>query len=325
MRMWDTHRRIRREIAAHFAARATPSAEQEMRLHLRDCADCVDVYQRRLLIAEVDPAAVPAQVRLARGLGLSPVAWADGAAVAGATTTANTGATPTAPARACSRSWWGWSALAGAAAMGALLLVTPVKMPRSTLTAGDAAPVFVARGSSAPPAGAMPELIVYRVASRNAAPEPAGGVISARDELAFAYRNSSGRAGGAGTLGQSTGTKKEGRDLLSDFLLDYLMIFGVDEHGHVYWYHPAWTRADDNPSAIPASRQPGIHELPSAVAHQFDSKQVVIHALFSDRPLTVRQVEAAVVRPGGKGPDLFGAPLRLPGALDVRRAFQVVP
>ncbi|MEP6651922.1 MAG: hypothetical protein ABJA82_01100 [Myxococcales bacterium] len=319
MRMWDPHRRIRREIAAHFAARATPSAEQEMRLHLRDCADCVEVYQRRLLIAEVDPAAVPAQVRLARGLGLSPVAWAGRAAVAGVP--ANPGGNTTAHATWANRSWWGWSALAGAAAMAALLLVTPVRTLRTPETRRDAAPAFVARGSSPPPAGAMPELMVYRVASRKVAPEPAGDVISARDELAFAYRNSSGRAAGTGTLGQSTGTKTTGRD----FLLDYLMIFAVDEHGHVYWYHPGWTRADDNPSAIPASRQPGIHELPSAVAHQFDSKQVVIHALFSDRPLTVRQVEAAVARPGGKGPDLFGAPLRLPGALDVRRAFQVVP
>ena len=44
-----------------------------MRLHLVDCADCRAYYDRHLRLALVDPqAALPANERLARGLGLSP-------------------------------------------------------------------------------------------------------------------------------------------------------------------------------------------------------------------------------------------------------------
>src|SRR5262249_40892962 len=53
----------------------------------------------------------------------------------------------------------------------------------------------------------------YRVAS-GAPPRLAGPTISASDELAFAYSNPAGKP--------------------------YLMLFGADEHGHVYWFHPGW-------------------------------------------------------------------------------------
>jgi hypothetical protein len=156
------------------------------------------------------------------------------------------------------------------------------------------------RGSAASVAAARtPEVQIYRFAHDAPAgvAERAGEVIQAADELAFAYRNPGG--------------------------MERLLVFAVDEHGHVYWYHPGWSDAADNPTAVSISTEPGLHELPAAVLHKFDGERIMIHALFTDRELSVRQIEGALAamarEPGPRGV----TPLVFPGAIDVVRPLRI--
>jgi hypothetical protein len=112
-------------------------------------------------------------------------------------------------------------------------------------------------------------LAVFRI-DRHGGSTRATSSISADDELAFAYRNEVGKA--------------------------FLMVFAVDGHGDVLWYHPAWTRASDNPGALPISKQLGFKELPEAVRHRLQGPTLTVYALFMDTPLDVRAVESRVVR-----------------------------
>jgi hypothetical protein len=158
--------------------------------------------------------------------------------------------------------WAIWSiglAMASATAVLALLVVHPQLRPLDRQ--------FVARGpvSREEPAA----LQVYQI-RKGAAPSLVGAAIAASDELAFAYRN--------------PGHKK------------YLLVFGVDEQKRVYWFHPAWNDASLNPAAVPLSSAPGVHELPEAISHRFQGAALTIWGVFTDQPLTVREVEAAVLR-----------------------------
>lgn len=112
-------------------------------------------------------------------------------------------------------------------------------------------------------AGARPALLVYRVT--NAGAESAGASILAGDELAFAYANPSNRR--------------------------YLLIYGVDEHGHVYWFHPGWPEGGPPPSAVAARPGAGPHELPEAVRHRFDGRRLRITAVLTDERLGVESFE----------------------------------
>jgi hypothetical protein len=105
-------------------------------------------------------------------------------------------------------------------------------------------------------------------ATKGSEPSLVEGAIRADDELAFAYDNAKQKP--------------------------YLLVFGVDEHGHVYWYHPAWTNAAEDPAAIRIDASGGRHELREAVAHDLDGTTLEIHALFADRPMTVREIEKMV-------------------------------
>ena len=150
---------------------------------------------------------------------------------------------------------------------------------------------FFARGVPGP---GHAEVLVYRVPRATSAPRPAGDVMAPTDELAFAYRNPIGKR--------------------------RLMIFGIDEHRHVYWYHPAWLRAAENPPGIAISSAPGAHELSDAVTQRLDGEELSIHALFSDQALTVRDVEQAVAR---RGSAADREALAFPGAVDVVRMLRV--
>jgi hypothetical protein len=112
------------------------------------------------------------------------------------------------------------------------------------------------------------QVVVYRVAGQTAT--PVGQTMRRGDELAFAYAN-------------PAGFKK-------------LMIFGVDEHGHVFWYHPGWATAADNPRAVDIVAGPQLHELTEAVAHELDGKRLKIHALFTNADLSVRDLESMLQR-----------------------------
>jgi hypothetical protein len=92
--------------------------------------------------------------------------------------------------------------------------------------------------------------------------------IGRRDELAFAYENRAAK--------------------------HRLMIFGVDEHHHVYWFFPAWTVETENPVAIPIETDARRHELPEAMRHDLDGSRLEIRAVFLDSPISVREVESLV-------------------------------
>ncbi len=130
---------------------------------------------------------------------------------------------------------------------------------------------FSARGAVDPMTGVAPRearVSIYRVPAGSDRPVRAGDTIHDGDELAFAYENPTGKP--------------------------YLMIFAVDEKDRVYWFHPAWTDAAADPVAIPAENGPSVHELREAVRHRFAGTRIDIHAVFLDKPLTVRQMEAEI-------------------------------
>ena len=69
-----THR-----VDRHFDGTLSASEEHAMREHLPACTGCRARYERRLLLAELDPAALSAKDRIGRGLGLAkpaPIALA---------------------------------------------------------------------------------------------------------------------------------------------------------------------------------------------------------------------------------------------------------
>jgi hypothetical protein len=112
-----------------------------------------------------------------------------------------------------------------------------------------------------------PALWIYRV-DRDGRTRLVSDSIQATDELAFAYANPAGKA--------------------------YLLVFGVDEHRHVYWFHPAWAPGQAPPVAVAAVPGPGPHELGEAIRHGLDGRQLLIRALFADRPLGVADIEAEI-------------------------------
>ncbi len=300
----DAHRRARDAIADHFAGAGAPAAEQEMRAHLPTCSDCHTFYERHLLLASLDPAGVPIETRLARGLGIRP-------------------------ARVPRRAALGWLTLCGASAAAVVIVTmgTPrgLPNPRAVDPTARRATSSSEPGEPAQPSGAgvasrggapanvaaarAPDLQIYRIFTGrrgSTTSEKAADFVYAGDELAFAYRNPAGK----------------GR----------LLVFAVDEHGHVYWYHPGWSDAGENPTAVPISAGPGLHELPAAVLHKFDGERIMIHALFTDRELSVRQIEAAVAsaenrhqdRNDVRHDDRAPEPLAIPGAIDIVRPLRVV-
>jgi hypothetical protein len=125
-------------------------------------------------------------------------------------------------------------------------------------------PEFQARGSAS---AVEREFWAYRV--RAGKPAPLGDSVAVDDELAFAYF-----------------VPKQASDA------KFLLVFAVDEHQHVYWYHPAWTDPKASPRAVAVSE--GRHELPEAIAHDFDCQQVTLYAVFASSAVSVAEVEAAI-------------------------------
>jgi putative zinc finger protein len=138
---------------------------------------------------------------------------------------------------------------------------------------------------------AAPALLAYRIPP-NGAPRIIDGAIEGGDELAFAYANPA--------------------------AWPYLMVFAVDEHRHVYWYHPAWRPGAPPPTAVPAQAGAGPFELPSATRHALDGGRLVVHAVFARRAVSVQEIEHAA--------ETAGTPEQLKVADDlqvVRRPIEV--
>ena len=150
---------------------------------------------------------------------------------------------------------------------------------------------FTARRANPHPAPVTSRIFVYDV---HAEPRPlrSGDSFARGDELALAYQN-----GLAKTR---------------------LMVFGVDEHHHVYWFYPAWTHESDDPVAVPIATDAARHELPDAVHHAFDGNSLEVHALFVDAPISVKQVEALVAK------HATGS-LPIPGSVESTTSFTLSP
>jgi hypothetical protein len=110
----------------------------------------------------------------------------------------------------------------------------------------------------------------------------AEGELERTDELAFGYLNPASRP--------------------------WLLVYGVDEHGHVYWFHPSWEDPTQDPAAVRALPGSALHELPEAISHALDGRRLTVHGVLSERRLTVKQVERLRQ---GRAAD---APLPLEGA-----------
>jgi hypothetical protein len=230
--------RLRRLIDRHFAARITPREESMLRAHLAGCDSCRAGYDRHILYAELVPGRPRMADRLAAGLGLGPAR--------------NPGGAPAIrPAR--SRRTWVFAAAASAACLALLVKGRIVLAPESE---------FAVRGPVAEAAG--PALEIYRVAE-NESTKLTGGWMSARGELAFAYRNPAG--------------------------FSRLLVFGVDDRGGIYWFHPAWTEASQDPVAVPVAAGEGPFELPEAIHHDVRGSRLCVVALFTNAAVSVRAVE----------------------------------
>jgi len=99
-----------------------------------------------------------------------------------------------------------------------------------------------------------------------------------------------------------------------------LLVYGVDEHQHVYWYHPAWPPSAAPPVPLVDAAGVGPHELPEAIRHPLDGRRLQIVALLFDRPLSVDEVERALL-----GADGLEALARRMDASLVQRFFTVTP
>lgn len=254
---------FRDAVDAHFDGGLPPAEEHELRLHLPTCEACTRRYERHLILEAVTPDALGPKARLRRGLPLP------------APEAATPAVTPL-------RRWIGPAA--GVLALAACLLLFLRRPPQDN--AG-----FHARGQEiGSTKAAAPELEIYRLVDGGG--RVVEGAVGRGDELAFAYKNPSG--------------KKR------------ILVFGVDEHRHVYWYHPAWTRPEDTPLAVTIRPASELVELEEGIAHDLDGRSLRIYALFTDEALTVKDVEATVAaRP------VLAPALDIPNAVEVSRLLEV--
>jgi hypothetical protein len=155
--------------------------------------------------------------------------------------------------------------VANVCATAALLLVALVA---TRLRPSDGG--FAGRGAVSPERA---EIFAYRTNPWERL--EAHATIRANDEIAFAYTNPG-----------------EFRRLL---------VYGVDEHGHVYWYHPAWVEPMDDPHAIAIAAGPELRELPEAIRHSLAGRELTLHAVFVNEDVSVRRVESLLARSTGLG------------------------
>jgi hypothetical protein len=185
-----------------------------------------------------------------------------------------------------------WMAGGGliAATAALLLLARPREAPHPNAVGTVGA--FTARGVASD--HQAPAVWIYRVA-RDGRISLAEQTLGAEDELAFAYSNTARHP--------------------------YLMIFGVDEHRHVYWYHPAWPAETPPPASVPTTAGPGPHELSEAVRHHTDGARLTIYTLLSQRRMGVDAVEDAVR--GAASNHTVASAIEGDGTVVLRRSFEV--
>lgn len=76
----------------------------------------------------------------------------------------------------------------------------------------------------------------------------------------------------------------------------YILIFGVDANRRVYWYYPAFLDHADNPKSISIAKDVSRAGLREVIAHPYTEGSLTLFSLFSDKVLSVSDIEAAVTQ-----------------------------
>jgi hypothetical protein len=183
---------------------------------------------------------------------------------------------------------WDFTVVLAAAALAACALWLVPRLSGSPRANEPAA--FAARGDGLSSSAA---LFVYRLH----AGEPPALVedrVSPKDELAFAYVNPAG--------------------------FEHLLVFGIDEHHHVFWYHPAWSNAADDPVGVSVVAGRDVHELPEAVRQDLDGGTLQVIALFTHDQISVRTIERELESRWRRGASLAGI---APGGFQTELSLRV--
>lgn len=149
---------------------------------------------------------------------------------------------------------WVWALAVAVAGLGLLLPLAQQEEIRS-------------KAGAARPSERWTGIRVFRLGEEG--PSPVSDLVRPDDDLLFAYAN------------------------LGDHPAEHLMIFGVDRSGRVYWYYPAHRDPTLDPGSIPI--QPASsRELREKIRHPLEPGHLTLHALFTNEPLLVSEVEEAV-------------------------------
>lgn len=139
---------------------------------------------------------------------------------------------------------------------------------------------------------------------RTSDPQARGGAVTKTSQLLVYEITKSGAVGKGGIRNGGVRQVTSDIDRGSGLAFAYvnvahkrrLLVFAVDDKRHVYWYHPAWTDARDNPVGIAIVPDDAVHEIPQAVTHRLAGRRLQLFGAFADETLSVRDVEAAVAR-----------------------------
>lgn len=171
-----------------------------------------------------------------------------------------------------SRPWYKWLwapavAIAAAASVAAICFNLGVftAAPKSTRNTD---PAFLARGGAETAEAENKRWFSFAVYARQTAGQSAYQEVRERispdTRLVFSYTN----------------LQKAPRQL---------MIFAVDNQGHIFWYYPAIDQRHPDPVGLDI--QTGKFELSEEIKHELQPGPLKLMALFTKKPLSVSQVE----------------------------------
>jgi hypothetical protein len=64
----------------------------------------------------------------------------------------------------------------------------------------------------------------------------------------------------------------------------------------MYWYHPSRNDAAEAPVGLEIAQDETVHEIHEAIYHRPRGETFALFGVFTDQPLSIRDVEAAVAR-----------------------------
>jgi hypothetical protein len=180
--------------------------------------------------------------------------------------------------RTAFRLWPAGLAAVVACATAVVLVVRPHQAPVTPQV--DTAAEFRAKsaGKSETAGGRWAGITIFHVTGSQA-PKRLGAQLPAEDGLLFSYTN----------VGPAP--------------FDYLLIFGVDARGEMHWFFPARESEHANPSSMAIEKGKAKVDLAELLHDQFPAGRLVVHAIFSRRPIWVQEVEVWLKEaPGGALP-----------------------